>query len=187
MKRTIRFPKRKYKIIYADPAYSFSDKNTGGNHKSGASNKYKTISIYEICSLPVRQIASKNSFLFLWIPDSLLPEAMKIFDAWGFKYKKKAFTWIKLTRKGLPFFGMGRTTRNGSEDLYLGIRGKPKIKHHNVRQVQFAQIEKHSTKPDLFRKEIINLCGNVPKIELFARKKVKFWDAWGDQVKKSKH
>ncbi len=177
-------PKKKYSIIYADPPYAFNDKNTGGRFKSGSRNKYGILSMGEIRSLPVEELTRKNAFLFLWIPDSLLEEAISIFDAWGFKFKKKAFTWIKKTKHGKDFMGMGQTTRNGCEDLYLGIKGKPKIKSHSIRQVQYAKYEKHSRKPDMFREKIVELCGDKSRIELFARQSCCKFDVWGNEATK---
>lgn len=176
--------KKKFSIVYADPAYRFSDANTGGSFKSGSSNKYLTMSMDEIAALPVAEITKPDAFLFLWIPDSLLSEAMQIFEAWGFKYKKKAFTWIKKTVHGKDFVGMGQTTRNGSEDLYLGVKGKPKVISHSVRQVQYAKLEGHSRKPDLFRELILDLCGKKrTRIELFARRSCCGFHIWGNEAK----
>jgi N6-adenosine-specific RNA methylase IME4 len=176
--------KNKYEIIYADPAWSFSDRNTGGSFKSGSSQKYIVMSTKEILAMPVQKIAAKDAFLFLWIPDSLLDTILHvIFPMWGFKYKKKAFEWIKLTKTGKDFMGLGHTTRNGCEDLYLGIRGHPKVVSHSVRQVVYAPIEKHSKKPDLFKEKIMELCGKKKRIELFARQRYDGWHCWGNEVK----
>lgn len=175
--------RKRYSIVYADPAYPFNDRNTGGSLKSGSANKYLLMTMDDIKKLPVDQISKPDSFLFLWIPDSLLKEGLLIFEAWGFKYKKKAFTWIKKTKNGKDFFGMGRTTRNGCEDLYLGIKGKPKIVNRSIRQVQYATVQHHSQKPNLFREKIIELCGNLPRVELFARKSCCKFDVWGNESK----
>lgn len=173
--------RRKYDIIYADPAWRFSDTKTGGNHKSGASQKYLTMSFQEIYDLPVKRITKENAILFLWIPDSMLIEGLKVFEAWGFKYNKKAFTWIKKTKHGKDYFGMGRSTRNGCEDLYLGIKGKPEFISKSIRQVQYSIIEEHSRKPEKFRKLIIDLCGKKKRIELFARRSCCGFDVWGNE------
>ena len=133
--------------------------------------------------MPIKKITKDNAILFLWIPDSMLIEGLQVFEAWGFKYKKKAFTWIKKTKHDKDFFGMGRTTRNGCEDLYMGFKGKPEIMNHSIRQVQYSKIERHSQKPDLFRKLIIDLCGKKKRLELFARVSCCGFDVWGNEAR----
>ncbi|MCP6727145.1 MAG: MT-A70 family methyltransferase [Patescibacteria group bacterium] len=199
--------KKKYDIVYVDPPFTFDDKNTGGSQKSGSANKYQTMTLKQIFELPVKKIAKKNAFCFIWIPDSLIfaqkrktpdyseenfwfrhwkkPPALALFEEWGFTYKKEGFDWVKLTKTGEFHFGMGRSTRNGSEQLYFGLRGKPKIKSHSVRQVQLCKVEEHSRKPDLFRQKIIELCGDKSRIELFARQSCCGFDIWGKQTKNS--
>lgn len=174
--------KRKYDILYGDPPWRFGDTKTGGNYKSGASQNYLTMSFQEIYDLPVKRITKDNAVLFLWIPDSMLVEGLQVFEAWGFKFKKKAFTWIKKTIHDKDFFGMGRTTRNGSEDLFIGFKGKPEIINHSIRQVQYATIERHSQKPELFRKLILDLCGKKKRLELFARRSCCGFDVWGNEA-----
>jgi len=141
------------------------------------------MSIQEIYDLPIEKIAKDDAYLFLWIPDSFLKEGLEIFERWGFKYKKKGFTWIKKTKTDKDYFGMGFTTRNGSEDLYIGSRGKPKVIDHSIRQVQYAKVESHSRKPDIFRELIIKLCGKQPRIELFARESCCGFDIWGTEAR----
>lgn len=175
--------RKKYSIIYGDPAWRFGDAVTGGNHKSGASQKYLTMSFQEIYDLPIERITKEDCVLFLWIPDSMLIEGLRTFEEWGFKYNKMAFTWIKKTVHGKPFFGMGRTTRNGAECLYMGIKGKPEFISRSIRQVQEATILKHSQKPDLFRKLILELCGKKKRLELFARVSCCGFDVWGNEAK----
>lgn len=174
--------RKRYSIIYADPAWPFNDRQTGGSHKSGSAQKYLTMTIQDIKDLPVDLITKPDAICFIWIPDSLLPQGLEVFTAWGFKFKKKAFTWIKKTKKGKDFYGMGRTTRNGSEDLYMGIKGHPEIIDHSIRQVQYAVVEGHSRKPDLFRNLILQLCGKQPRLELFARQSCCGFDVWGKEV-----
>ena len=90
--------------------------------------------------------------------------------------------WIKKTKLGKMFFGMGFWTRAGSECCLIATRGKPKPVKRNIRSVFTAKAGKHSKKPDLVRRKIVNLCGDIPRVELFARKKTKGWDVWGNEV-----
>ncbi len=93
------------------------------------------------------------------------------------------FVWNKLTKKGLPFFGMGYWTRAGSESAIIATKGKPDIKSRSVRAVVTAPVGKHSEKPNEFRKRINQLMGkDFPKIELFARQRVEDFESWGNEL-----
>lgn len=175
----IKFPDKKYQIIYADPPWSYRNKNTGGSMKSGAGAKYPTMSIQEICELPVKEIADKNSVLFLWATVPLLPEIFEVLPAWGFKYKTM-LTWRKIMSLGMGFWFRGQC-----EHLILGVRGK--VKAFRLQEANFIQCKalRHSQKPEEFRQLIERAIINMPeqnKIELFARQKTDGWDAWGNEV-----
>lgn len=100
----IPFPAKKYGIIYADPPWSYNDKGC-----SGACEKhYRTMKLSDICALPVADIAADDCTLFLWATYPMLPEALKVIEAWGFRYKGIAFQWVKQNRSGSGyFFGLG--------------------------------------------------------------------------------
>lgn len=106
-------------------------------------------------------------------------------EAWGFQYKTAAFVWVKKTGAGGNFWGMGAYTRANAEVCLLGVthdfRASEQIKAHNVHQIIEAPFEGHSRKPDEARRRIVQLLGDVPRIELFAREHPEGWDAWGDQ------
>lgn len=103
--------------------------------------------------------------------------------AWGFSYKTIGFNWIKKNKKSDSlFWGMGNWTRSNSEICLMGIKGKPKRVAANVHSVVMTPIEQHSKKPDEVRKRIVQLCGDVPRIELFARQYADGWDCWGNEV-----
>lgn len=111
-------------------------------------------------------------------------------EAWGFTYKTAAFVWVKTYAKsGKPFWGMGQYTRANAEVCLLGIspdfRAGTQIKSHRVHQIVTAPFEGHSKKPDEVRRRIVELLGDVPRIELFARERAEGWDAWGDEVEVS--
>lgn len=103
--------------------------------------------------------------------------------AWGFEYKTCAFTWIKRNKNiNSWFWGMGRYTRANSEICLLATKGNPKRINAGVHSVIDTPIEKHSKKPDEARKRIVELMGDLPRVELFARQKVDGWDSWGNEV-----
>lgn len=102
---------KKYSIIYADPPWKYKDSSCEG----AAEYQYKTMTIEEICNLPVNQIADMNCILFLWATYPKLQEAMKVIDAWGFAYKTIGFQWIKLNKNEIGcYFGLGRIVGKGS-------------------------------------------------------------------------
>ena len=178
----IPFPKKKYNIIYADPAWHFktySDKGT----KRSAIQHYNCLNINDIYNLPIDTISHNDCMLFIWVIDSMLPEALEVIKRWGFKYKTVAFTWVKENKKSDGYFtGMGYWTRCNPEQCLLATKGKPKRLSKSVRQLTINKIQNHSKKPDCVRNKIIELCGDLPKIELFARQRVKGWDSWGNEL-----
>jgi len=177
---------KKYNIIYADPAWSFNNKKTGGNMISGSASHYDTMKVDEMCKLPIEALADTDCVLFMWWVGSQPKEAIKLCESWGFTLKTMTgFNWVKLTLLGKLFFGMGFWTRAGSECCLIAVKGKPKRINAGIRSVIMARAEKHSKKPNIFRKEIIKLCGDIPRIELFAREKLEGFDVWGNEVKNS--
>lgn len=179
----VRIAERRYKIIYADPPWDYRQCGARGVAKQ----HYQTMKTEDICQLPVRDIATDDALCFMWATFPNIDQALAVMAAWGFQYKTAAFVWVKKYRKSNKnFMGMGAYTRANAEVCLLGISAKTKakecIKSHAVHQVIEAPIEKHSKKPDIVRDKIIELCGDVPRIELFARQRVEGWDCWGNEV-----
>ncbi len=169
----------KYGIIYADPPWRYEQKSVRG----AAEKQYPTMSIEEICALPVADLAAKDSALFLWATFPQLKEAFRVIDAWGFKYKTLAFLWLKQNRKADSwFYGMGFWTRSNAEVCLLATKGHPHRQCAGIHQFVISHIEQHSKKPDEVRDKIVRLMGDLPRVELFARQKVPGWDAWGNEV-----
>ncbi len=170
---------KKYNIVLADPSWSYTDKALAG--KRGASCKYPVQSVEWICSLPVKELVADDAVLFLWVTMPQLPEAFKVIEAWGFQYKTAGFNWIKTNKKNHDtlFMGMGNWTRANGELCLLATRGKPKRKSASVHSVIKTPIEGHSKKPDVTRDRIVELLGDLPRIELFARQQVAGWDGFG--------
>ena len=183
---------QKYQIIYADPPWSYNDKLGNRKDLGSATSAYNTENMEWIKSLKIKNISDKNCVLFLWAVSPLLPEAMKVIDAWGFKYKTIAFVWSKRTKNGLQIANMGRWTMGNVEICLLGTKGKPKRISRNIRQLVEDWRAEHSKKPDQVRNKIVELMGNLPRIELFARNNGQImldgktifdgWDIWGNEV-----
>jgi len=177
---------KKYEVIYADPPWRFNNKNTGGSMKSGADSHYSTMNLDDICNLPITKMTDNNCILFMWWVATQPMEALKVVNAWGFKLKTMTgFNWVKLTKSEKLFFGMGFWTRAGSEMCLIAIKGNPKRISRSVRSVELAECTNHSKKPDIFKDRILQLCGDLTRIELFARNESKGWDVFGDDVNNS--
>ena len=171
-----------YQIIYADPPWRYDQKGLQG----AAEKHYSTMSLEDICKLPVGSISAKDSILFLWATFPQLPAALRVISAWGFKYKTVAFLWLKKNRKADSwFFGLGFWTRGNAEVCLLATRGHTKRQSSKIHQFIISPIEAHSKKPDIVRDKIVELAGDVPRIELFARQTTPGWDVWGNEVTSS--
>lgn len=171
---------KKYPVIYADPPWQYRVYSKKGLGQSAESH-YPTMRIDEIRALPV--LAEKDCALFLWVTVPCLLEGLSVLQAWGFQYKTIAFVWIKQNKKADSlFWGMGYWTRSNAEFCILATRGSPKRQSAGVHQVIVSHIEEHSKKPQEARERIVQLMGDVPRIELFARQKTPGWDVWGNEV-----
>ena len=173
---------KKYKIIYADPPWQYRVYSQKGQGRS-AENHYHTMNIKDIMALPVDKIADKDCILFLWITFPCLKEGIEVMERWGFKYKTCGFNWVKRNKKKNTYFmGLGFWTRSNSEVCLIGTKGQPKRVSKSVSQICDARIMEHSKKPAEIRERIVGLCGELPRVELFARDKVKGWDSLGDEI-----
>lgn len=144
------------------------------------------MSIEELCTLPVSEIAEKDCVLFLWATFPQLKAALELIKAWGFRYKTVAFVWLKTNKKADTwFYGLGFWTRGNAEVCLLATKGHPKRQAKNIHQLIVSLVEAHSKKPEKAREKITALMGDLPKIELFARKESPGWDRWGNEVKSS--
>ena len=174
---------KKYQIIYADPPWKFKYYGKSDDKYRRAENHYKVMNLEDIKQLPIQNIADDNCVLFMWVIDTLLDKAFEVIDDWGFKYKTTAFTWVKTNKgNGKYFYGMGYWTRCNPEICLLATKGKPKRIDGGVEQLIISERREHSRKPDEARDRIVQLMGDIPRIELFARQKIKGWDCWGNEV-----
>lgn len=174
----------RFKTILADPPWQFQNRTGKMAPEHKRLNRYPTMALDEIKTLPVSNVADDGAHLYLWVPNALLPEGLEVMKAWGFQYKTN-IVWEKVRKDGGPDGrGVGFYFRNVTELLLFGVRGS------NMRtlspgrtQVNLIRSQKreHSRKPD----EIITLieqCSPGPYLELFARGKREGWTLWGNQA-----
>lgn len=173
---------KKYQIIYADPPWQYKVYSKKGQGRSAESH-YPTMNIDDICKLPIKELADQDCVLFLWMTFPTLKEGFRVIEEWGFKYKTVAFVWIKQNKKTPSlFWGLGFWTRANAEICILATKGNPKRKSAKIHQVIMSPIEEHSKKPNEARERIVELMGDIPRIELFARQKYDGWDSWGNEI-----
>ena len=175
---------KKYQIIYADPPWKFRVWCFRTGRGRLPDDHYPTMTIEEICSLPVKDITDRDAILFLWttFPKIADQEVFSVIDAWGFKCKSAAFVWVKENRDSSDWMGLGYWTRGNPEVCLLATKGHPHRLSKSVRQLIFSQRQAHSIKPSETRDRIVQLMGDLPRVELFARQKVEGWDCWGNEV-----
>ena len=189
---------KKYQIIYADPAWNYNSRMALGKGaaKSSAEDYYNVMSIEDIMALPIKEISAKDCILFIWVTMPKLNEVFKVINAWGFKYKTCGFVWVKRNkvfsdernknRNGIDdFMGQGRWVRQNAELCLIATKGKPKRISAKVRQIIYQPIQEHSKKPNEVRERIVELIGDLPRIELFSRQETEGWDIWGNEVESS--
>lgn len=173
---------KKYNIILSDPPWSFQHYSDKGKGKS-PDNYYKCQNLQDIKDLPIGELAADDCILFMWVTYPFLQKSFEVLNAWGFEYKTVAFTWVKRNKKGEGWFwGMGYWTRSNAEICLLATKGNIVRQSNSVHQIIDTPVEEHSKKPDIIRDRIVALCGDLPRIELFARKKTEGWDVWGNEV-----
>ncbi|MBV2128199.1 MT-A70 family methyltransferase [Arsukibacterium indicum] len=179
---------KKYSIIYSDPPWQFNSVKSGGSMKSGAAAKYDVMTLDQLKALDVPALCEKDCVLVMWYVSSQPQEALDLVKAWGFTLKNmNAFIWRKLSTNLIPHFGMGYWTRAGAECALIAVRGKPKAECRSIRQVRDEVVGEHSEKPAIFRDDIVKLCGDVPRLEMFARVAAPGWDVFGNEVDNSVH
>ena len=149
---------KRYQIIYADPPWRYEQKSMQG----AAEKHYPTMSIADLCVLPVANIAAEDSTLFLWATFPNLDVALETIRRWGFQYKTAAFVWVKRNRKSPGWFwGLGNWTRANPEVCLLATKGKPIRASRSVHSIIDAPIGRHSEKPAETRDRIAALAGGA--------------------------
>ncbi|MCW5771014.1 MAG: S-adenosylmethionine-binding protein [Rhodospirillaceae bacterium] len=174
----------RFATILADPPWQFTNRTGKMAPEHRRLNRYSTLTLDEICALPVTSVAAEKCHLYLWVPNALLPEGLRVLEAWGFAYKSN-IVWHKIRKDGGPDGrGVGFYFRNVTELLLFGVRGKNnRTLAAGRRQVNFLASRKreHSRKPDE-QYALIESCSPGPYLELFARGTRKNWTCWGDQA-----
>jgi N6-adenosine-specific RNA methylase IME4 len=171
-----------FKII-ADPPWLFSDKLTMSSVKRGAGEQYQTLNVARLKKLGplVQAAAGEDAVLALWFVSSQVSAALGVMESWGFS-QKQVWTWVKTTKDGNGLaFGMGRLSRNCTENLLVGTRGKV-YKHLETRSERNAFMSpatRHSVKPNEVHAKLDRMFPTQPGLELFARRPYSGWTTLG--------
>lgn len=172
---------KKYNIIYADPPWTYADMKWRDPSMWWIS--YPTMSLQEIKCLPIHNISEKDCWLFLWATMPLLKEALEVWESWWFRYITCAFTWVKKNPKWEWIYSWLWHWTNWNAELCLFFKKWSPSRHaKNVKQICLAPRWKHSAKPSEIRDRIVSLMWDLPRVELFARDKVEWWDSWWNEI-----
>jgi len=169
--------------VYADPPWRFTNRTGKVAPEHRRLDRYDTMTHEEICALPVADVAAKNSHLYLWVPNALLPEGLDVMESWGFRYVSN-LVWAKRRKDGGPDGrGVGFYFRNVTELILFGVRGSMRTQDAGRRQVNMIETCKreHSRKPDEAY-DLIEACSPGPYLELFARYPRPGWVVWGSEA-----
>jgi len=183
-----QLPQARYDIVYVDPPWYYY----GSPVKDAAAAKhYPLMTVEQLAQIDVRSILNKSAALFMWATCPRLDFAMRLIEAWGLHYRGVAYVWVKTNSKGGIIAGQGvpPTFTKPTTELLLAATTKPAGRPFPIldlaqSQVVLSRRGAHSEKPAIFRERIEALCGDRPRIELFARTTAPGWDAWGAEVGK---
>lgn len=172
---------KRYACIYADPPWTFKRYSNIDPSRAPEAH-YDTMSLEEIKRLPVAAHAERDCLLLLWACDPLLPQALEVIEAWGFKFKTVGFYWTKLNKSGNGLFtGLGYWARANPEQCLLATRGHPKRQSKSVKKLIQTPRREHSRKPDEVYDRIEQLVDG-PYLEMFARQSRPGWDTFGNET-----
>jgi N6-adenosine-specific RNA methylase IME4 len=173
-----------FATVLADPPWQFVNRTGKVAPEHRRLSRYETMNVEAICALPVAELVAPSAHLYLWVPNALLPEGLRVLAAWGFTYKSN-LVWHKVRQDGgSDGRGVGFYFRNVTELVLFGVRGKnARTLAPGRRQVNYLASRKreHSRKPDELY-GIIEACSPGPFLELFARGARPGWTAWGNQA-----
>lgn len=175
---------RKFGTVLADPPWRFANRTGKVAPEHGRLARYGTLSIEEICALPIAEHLDHTAHCYLWVPNALLPYGLRVLEAWGFEYKTNLI-WHKVRKDGgSDGRGVGFYFRNVTEMILFGVHGKKaRTLGPGRRQVNLLATRKreHSRKPDE-QHQIIESCSWGPYLEIFARGIRENWTVWGHQA-----
>ena len=179
-----RVGEQKFRTVLADPPWQFQNRTGKMAPEHKRLNRYSTMTLDDILALPVQNVLEDSAHLYLWVPNALLPEGLKVLEAWGFQYKSN-LVWHKIRKDGGPDGrGVGFYFRNVTELILFGVRGKnARTLAPGRSQVNFLATQKreHSRKPDELY-PLIESCSSGPFLEMFARGSRPGWTTWGNQA-----
>lgn len=179
----------RYSTILADPPWQFQNRTGKMAPEHRRLLRYPTMEMKEIMELPVSRLAAAKSHLYLWVPNALLQEGLRVMEAWGFTYKSN-LVWYKVRKDGGPDGrGVGFYFRNVTELILFGVRGSMRTLSPGRTQVNILSSRKreHSRKPDEIY-DLVESCSPGPYLELFARFRREGWHQWGNEdVEENSH
>ncbi len=181
----------KFKVIYADPPWTFKTYSKKGLGRSAEAH-YDCMDLEAIKALgpQVKDWADKDSVLLMWVTDPFLQKGFEVIESWGFKYKTVGFYWVKtkyivsdngMYSKIINPIGTGYWSRANPEQCLLATKGHPKRLNADVHKLVNSERRQHSQKPDEMYSKIERLCEG-PYLEMFARQTAPGWTAWGNEV-----
>ena len=174
---------KKFGSVLADPPWRFAHRTGKMAPEYRRNPRYESMKLDEICSLPIDEIAADRSHLYLWVPNALIGDGLKVMNHWGFEYKTN-LVWYKTRKDGGPDGrGVGFYFRNVTELVLFGVRGQTRTLDAGRSQVNIMTVSKreHSRKPDELY-QIIESCSPGPFLELFARHVRGGWTQLGDEL-----
>lgn len=172
-----------FKTLLADPPWRFTNRTGKVAPEHRRLDRYSTLDVDAICDLEVSSVMAKDSHLYLWVPNALLPDGLRVMEAWGFRYISNVI-WAKRRIDGGPDGrGVGFYFRNVTEIILFGVRGSMRTLPPARRQVNMIESRKreHSRKPDE-QYQLIESCSPGPYLEMFARHPREGWTVWGDEA-----
>lgn len=172
-----------FSTILADPPWRFTNRTGKVAPEHRRLDRYDTMTLDAICNLPVESRAAENAHLYLWVPNALLPDGIRVMESWGFRYVSNV-VWAKRRADGGPDGrGVGFYFRNVTELILFGVRGSMRTLAPARSQVNMIESRKreHSRKPDE-QYDLIESCSPGPYLELFARHARDNWTAWGNEA-----
>lgn len=171
-----------FRTVMADPPWRFQNRTGKVAPEHRRLDRYSTLDLDAICALPVQDVVAQNAHLYLWVPNALLPDGLRVMQEWGFRYVSN-IVWAKRRKDGGPDGrGVGFYFRNVTELILFGVRGSMRTLAPARRQVNMIETRKreHSRKPDE-QYHLIEDCSPGPYLEVFARHAMPGWTAWGDE------
>ena len=169
-----------FSTILADPPWRFMNRTGKVAPEHRRLSRYDTMTVAAIRAMPVNEVTAQNAHLYLWVPNALIADGLRVMESWGFAYKSN-IVWAKRRKDGGPDGrGVGFYFRNVTELVLFGVKGSMRTLAPGRRQVNMIETRKreHSRKPDE-QYDIIEACSPGPYLELFARYSRQGWTSWG--------